>query len=86
MDQSFVMVKGFALLNEDMSQAMQGHLRQTGHSEEFWQNVVYWRRKRKTTPVFFTQNSMKSTKRQKYMAPEDDPHRLEGVQYATEEE
>ena len=43
MDQSFVMVKGFALLNEDMSQAMQGHLRQTGHSEEFWENMVHWR-------------------------------------------
>ena len=69
-----------------MSQAVPGHLRQTSHSEEFQQNVVYWKRKRKTTPVFFPQNSMKSMKRQKYMTPEDDPHRLEGVQYATEQE
>ena len=29
---------------------------------------------------------MKSMKRQKYMTPEDDPHRLEGVQYASGEE
>ena len=31
---------------------MQGHPRQTGHSEEFWQNLVYWKRKWKHTPVF----------------------------------
>ena len=27
-----------------MSHEMQGHPRQMGHSEEFWQNVVRWRR------------------------------------------
>ena len=32
--------------------AMQGHPWQTGHSEEFWQNVVHWRRKLQPTPIF----------------------------------
>ena len=31
---------------------MQGHPRQTGHSGEFWQNVVQWRREWQATPVF----------------------------------
>ena len=31
---------------------MQGHSRQTGYSEEFWQNVVHWRREWQTIPVF----------------------------------
>ena len=30
---------------------MQGHPKQTGHSEEFWQNVVHWRRRWQTAPV-----------------------------------
>ena len=34
------------------SHAVRGHPRQTGHSEDFWQNVVHWRRKRQPTPVF----------------------------------
>ena len=28
-------------LEEAMSQAVQGHQRQVGHNEEFWQNVVH---------------------------------------------
>ena len=35
-----------------MSRAVWGHLRQTGHGGEFWQNVVHWRRERQTTSVF----------------------------------
>ena len=35
-----------------MSHAMQGHPRWTIHSGEFWQNVIYWRRKWQTTPVY----------------------------------
>ena len=31
---------------------MQGHSRQTGYSEEFWQYVVHWRREWQTIPVF----------------------------------
>ena len=32
---------------------MQGNPSQKGHSEEFWQNMVHWRRKWQPTPVFF---------------------------------
>lgn len=35
-----------------MSHAVQGHPRQTGHSREFWQNVILWRREWQTTPVY----------------------------------
>ena len=28
------------------------HPRQTGHSREFWQNVIHWRREWQTTPVY----------------------------------
>jgi len=35
MDQSLVMAKGLALLNEAMSHAIQGHPRWIGHTEEF---------------------------------------------------
>ena len=31
---------------------MQGHPRWMGHSREFWQNVVHWRREWQTTPVY----------------------------------
>ena len=48
MDHSLVVAK----LNEDMSHAMQGHPRWTGHSEEFWQNVVRWRGKWEPIPIF----------------------------------
>jgi len=48
-------MKGFILLNEEtMSHIVQSHPRQTGHSEEFWQNVVHWRRKLQLTPVFLS--------------------------------
>ena len=36
MDQNFVVAKGLVWLNETMSHAMQGHLRQMDHSEELW--------------------------------------------------
>ena len=38
-----------------LSHTMQGHTRWTCHSGEFWQNVVHWRRKWKTTPIFLPQ-------------------------------
>ena len=41
---STVMPKGLVWLSEAMSHARQGHPRQTGHREEFWQSVVHWRR------------------------------------------
>ena len=65
-----------------MSYGLQGHPRRTGHSEEFWQNVVHWRGKWQTTPVFLTQESHKQYEGKK-MIPEDEPPRSEGVQYAT---
>ena len=49
---SFVMAKGLVELSDAMSHAMQDHSRWTGHSEEFRQNTVHWRRKRQSTPVF----------------------------------
>ena len=52
MDHSLVTVKGLVQLNEAMSHAMQGHPRWMGHSEEFWQIVVHWKRKWQHTPVF----------------------------------
>ena len=35
-----------------MSHALKGHPRWMGHNEEFWQNVVHWRREWQTTSVF----------------------------------
>ena len=35
-----------------MIHAMQGHPRQTSHNEEFWQNMVHWRRKQQPTSIF----------------------------------
>ena len=64
MDHSLAMAKGLALFNETMTHAMQGHSRWMGHSEEFWQNVVHWRRKWQTTSVFLPWESHKQMKRQ----------------------
>ena len=55
MDHNLVVVKGLIELNEAMSHAMQGYPRWTGHSEEFWQIMVHWRRDRQITPVFLPQ-------------------------------
>ena len=65
---------------------MQGHLRQMGHNEEFWQNVVHWREKWQITSVFLPQEPHEWYERQKDMTPEHEPPRLEGVQYAPREE
>ena len=56
MDHGLVVVKGLVQLHEVMSHAMQGHPRQTGHSGEFWQNVVH-RKEWQLTPVFLPQKS-----------------------------
>ena len=50
-----VVVKGLVSLNEAMSHATQGHPRRMGHSGEFCQNVIYWRKEWQTTPVFWPQ-------------------------------
>ena len=69
-----------------MSHAMQGLSRWTGHNEEFWQNVVHWRRKWQTTAVFLPGEPQEQYEKKKDTIPEDEPHRLVGVQYATGEE
>ena len=67
-----------------MSHVVQDHARQTGHSGEFWQNVVHGRRGWQTTPVFLLLEHHDSMI--KDMTLEDKHPRLEGVQYAAEEE
>ena len=48
-----------------MARAVQGHPRQTGHSEAFWQNVVHWRKGWQTTPYSCCENTMSSMKKAK---------------------
>ena len=83
MDHCPVMAKGLAELNEAMRHAMEGHPRWTGHSGEFWQNVVHWRREWQTTPVFLPWEPLNSMKRQKDSTSEDDrkTHRLRKQTY-----
>ena len=69
-----------------MSYAVQGQSRQMGHSEEFWQNVVHWRREWQTTPVFLPWEAHEQYDKKKDKMPEDEPPRLEGVQYTPGEE
>ena len=57
-----------------------------GHSEEFWQNMVHSRRKLQSTPVFLPGEPQRQYEKAKSMTLEDEPHRLEGIQQATEEE
>ena len=54
MDHNLIVDKGTCITqwSYEMSLAVQGHQRQTGHSGEFWQNVVHWRKEWQTTPVF----------------------------------
>ena len=47
-----------------------------------WQKTVHWR----ILQYSCQENPMNSMKRQKDIAPEDEPSRSEGVQYATGEE
>ena len=72
--------------NKVMSHAMQGHPGQTGHSEEFWQNVVHWRREWQSTPVFLPGEHHEQYEEAKHMTLEDKSPRSEGVQYATGEQ
>ena len=78
MDHGLVVVKGLGQLNEH---AMQGHPRQTGHSGEFWQNVVH-RKEWQLTPVFLPQKSHEQYEKAKRY----DTRRWALGPYATEEE
>ena len=69
-----------------MNHARQGHPRWMGHKEEFWQNMIHWRREWQTTPVFLPREPHNSMKKQKDMTPENEPPSSEGVRYATGEE
>ena len=66
-----------------MTHAVQGHPRQMGHNGEFGQNVVHWRRKWQTTPVFQPLESHEHYEKAKRCDTKDKLPRLEGVQYAT---
>ena len=86
MDLILVVMKGFVELNEAMSHTMQGYQRLTSHSEEFWQNMVHWRRKWQSNSVFFPGEPHEQDEKAKRAEPEDEPPRSEGVQYATGKE
>ena len=68
-----------------MSYAMQDHPRGTSNSKEFRQNVVHWKRKRQPTQVFLPRELHGEYGKAKNMTPEDEPTRLEGVQYTIRE-
>ena len=72
-----------------MSYSMQGHPRWTGHSKQFWQNVVHWRRKWQTTPWFASRIRWTVQKDKKIwqwkMSTPPQPRSV-GVQYVTAEE
>ena len=57
-----------------------------GCGGEFWENVVYWRRKWQITSVFLPENPMNCMKRQKDRTLKDELPRLVGAQYATGEQ
>ena len=56
-----------------------------GHSGEFWQNVVHWRREWQTTSVFFPWEHHEQYEKEKRYDTEK-LSRLVGTQYATGEE
>ena len=73
------------VVNEAMSPALQSHPRQVivKSSDKLWPTGGG-----NGKPLLYSclENSMNSMKRQKYMMPEGEPPRSEGVQYATGEE
>ena len=68
-----------------MNHALQGHPRQMVIGP-FWQIVVHWRRKWQSTPAFLPGEPHEQYEKEEDMTLEDEPLRLEGVQYATGEE
>ena len=69
-----------------LSHAIWGHPTWMGHSEEFWQNVAYWRRKWQPTPVFFPWEPHEQYEKEKIDDTGRWVPRPEGIQYATGEE
>ena len=66
-----------------LSHAVWGHLRQSGHGGEVWQNVIHWRREWQTTSVSSLENPINSMKRQKDRTLKDELPRSVGAQYVT---
>ena len=66
-----------------MSHAMQGHLRQMGHSEEFWQDSCPLEEGMQTAPVFLLYESHDQYERQKDMTPKNETPKVRGVQFTT---
>ena len=58
-----------------------GPLKTTGHSGEFWQNVVHWRREWQTTSVFLPWESREKYERHKDLTLKDVLLRSVGAQY-----
>ena len=52
-----------------------------GHSKDFWQNVIHWRKGWQNTPYTCCKNLMNCIKCQKDMTPKDESPRSEGIQY-----
>ena len=65
--------------NEAMSHAVQGHPKWMGHCEDFWQNMVLWRREWHLLQYSCLENSMKqpilmwTVWKDKKMTSEDEP-------------
>ena len=60
-----LVAKGLAKLNGAMSHALYSHPRQKGHSRDFWQNVIHWRREWQSSPVYLLWESQDLHKRTK---------------------
>ena len=78
--------KGTCIIQWSYEPCCAGDPKWMGHSEEFWQNMVHSRRKLQSTPVFLPGEPQRQYEKAKSMTLEDEPHRLEGIQQATEEE
>jgi len=68
-----------------MSHAMQDHPRRMDSSEEFWQNVIHWRREWQITPVFLLWEPHEQYEKAKRYDTGRWASRSESVQYATGE-
>ena len=77
-------MKRLVWLIEPISHTVQDHPRWAGHSEVFWQNLAYWRRKWQThSSTLAWRTPWRVWKGKRYDTPEDKPPSLEGFQNAT---
>ena len=66
-----------------MSNATDGHPRQTGHGGEFWKNVAHWKREQQTTSVCLPWEPHEQYERQMDRTLKDELTRSVGALYAT---